>query len=238
VARLRHLTAGECHGPAPVATLEGFPVSVSKAKLPAKFARHRLGFDRRPRMRCEVGELEILGGVSHVRTLGSPVMVVIRNTEWQTWRDAIPPDSRDDLDSGRSTGRSQRLTPPWLGHADLVTTLKGGHDDGREALERASAPQSRVVFDALAKRLLDEVSVNVDTNAHEPRRRSPNGPAPASYIKPELCLDTLWPSGWRRRRSRRASVRPGTRASRTSWGTSRPSQAGDQARRRYSASRK
>lgn len=162
---LRYLTAGESHGPALVATLEGLPagVSVSTPILQAELARRRLGFGRSPRMNFEVDELEILGGVRHGRTMGSPVSVVIRNTEWPKWVDAMDPEPRDDVDELRGTGRGRRLTRPRPGHADLVAALKYEYDDVRDALERASARETaaRSVVGTLAKQLLAEVGVTV-----------------------------------------------------------------------------
>ena len=165
MSRLRFLTAGESHGPALVATLEGLPagVAVSTPVLQAELARRRLGFGRSPRMNFEVDELEILGGVRHGRTLGSPVSVVIRNTEWPKWVDAMDPEPRDDLDEVRQTGRGTPLTRPRPGHADLVGALKYGYEDVRDALERASARETaaRSVVGTLAKQLLAEVGITV-----------------------------------------------------------------------------
>ncbi|GGI07375.1 chorismate synthase [Egicoccus halophilus] len=163
--RLRYLTAGESHGPALVATLEGLPAGlpVSRAVLADELARRRLGHGRSPRMAFEVDEVEVFGGVRHGRTLGSPVAVVIRNTEWPKWVDAMDPEPRDDLEAIRDTGRGRRLTRPRPGHADLTAALKYGYDDVRDALERASARETaaRVVVGTLAKRLLAEVGVTV-----------------------------------------------------------------------------
>lgn len=163
--RLRFLTAGESHGPALVATLEGVPagLAVSSAALTAELSRRRLGYGRSPRMNFEADRIEILAGVRHGRTLGSPISVVIHNTEWPKWVDAMDPEPRDDLDAIRDTGRGQRLTRPRPGHADLVGALKYGYDDVRDALERASARETaaRVVIGTVAKRLLAEVGATV-----------------------------------------------------------------------------
>ena len=88
---LRFLTSGESHGPGLVATVEGLPagLTVTKEGIGDELARRRLGFGRGPRMRLERDELEILGGVRFARTLGGPVTVLIRNTEWEKWRDEI-----------------------------------------------------------------------------------------------------------------------------------------------------
>lgn len=163
--RLRFLTAGESHGPALVATLEGLPAGlpVSRSLLTTELARRRLGYGRSPRMNFEEDRLEVLAGVRHGRTLGSPISVVIHNTEWPKWVDAMDPEPRDDLDDIRGTGRGQPLTRPRPGHADLVGAIKYGYDDVRDALERASARETaaRVVVGTLAKRLLDAAGVTV-----------------------------------------------------------------------------
>lgn len=163
--RLRFLTAGESHGKALTATVEGLPagLSVSKELLAKQLWRRRLGYGRSPRMDFEVDELEVLGGVRHGRTLGSPVSVVIHNTEWPKWVDAMDPEPRDDVDEIRATGRGDKLTRPRPGHADLVGALKYEYDDVRDALERASARETaaRVVVGTLASQLLAEVGVTV-----------------------------------------------------------------------------
>ncbi|WP_052669746.1 chorismate synthase [Nitriliruptor alkaliphilus] len=162
---MRYLTAGESHGPALVATLEGLPagLQVSSQDLVAELSRRRLGHGRSPRMAFEEDRVEVLGGVRHGVTLGSPVSVVIHNTEWPKWVDAMDPEPRDDLDEIRATGRGQRLTRPRPGHADLTAALKYGYDDVRDALERASARETaaRVVVGTYAKRLLAEVGISV-----------------------------------------------------------------------------
>ena len=165
MTRLRYLTAGESHGPALVATVEGLPagLDVSSERLGAELARRRLGHGRSPRMSFEVDDLEILAGVRHGVSLGSPVSVVIRNTEWPKWVDAMDPEPRDDLDRIRQTGRGGQLTRPRPGHADLTAALKYGYEDVRDALERASARETaaRVVAGTLAKQLLAEAGIVV-----------------------------------------------------------------------------
>ena len=118
MSRLRTLTAGESHGPALVATVEGLPagLTVSSPMLAAELARRRLGHGRSPRMSFEVDDLEVLAGVRHGRSLGSPISVVIRNTEWPKWVDAMDPEPREDLEEIRATdrrtkGRAQRPRP-------------------------------------------------------------------------------------------------------------------------------
>jgi chorismate synthase len=163
--RLRLLTAGESHGPALVATLEGLPagLEVSSELLVRELARRRQGHGRSPRMDFEVDRIEVVGGVRHGRTLGAPVAVLIHNTEWPKWRDAMDPEPRADLDAIRATGRGERLTRPRPGHTDLVGALKYGFDDVRDALERSSARETaaRVVAGTLAKQLLATVGVRI-----------------------------------------------------------------------------
>ncbi len=153
---LRFLTAGESHGPALVVIVEGLPAGlpVTIEDLGAELARRRLGFGRGPRMRFEQDDLEFLGGVRHGRTLGSPVAVVIRNTEWPKWQEEMSP--------APGTTASP-LRQPRPGHADLVGMQKYGFDDARDVLERASARETaaRVAAGALAKTLLREVGTEV-----------------------------------------------------------------------------
>jgi chorismate synthase len=114
-------------------------------------------------MSFELDELEVLAGVRHGRSMGSPISVVISNTEWPKWVDAMDPEPRDDLDAIRATGRGAMLTRPRPGHADLVGALKYEYEDVRDALERASAREtaSRVVVGALARQLLYAVGITV-----------------------------------------------------------------------------
>jgi chorismate synthase len=114
-------------------------------------------------MQWEVDRLEILGGVRHGRTLGSPVALVIHNTEWPKWREAMRAEAPDDLEAVRATGRGKPLTRPRPGHADLAGAQKYGFDDVRDVLERASARETatRVALAAVARGLLDVVGISV-----------------------------------------------------------------------------
>jgi chorismate synthase len=162
---LRHLTAGESHGPALVGVLEGLPagIPVDPADLDAELARRRLGHGRSPRMDFERDDLEILGGVRHGRTLGSPVALVIRNTEWPRWTEAMGIAPPADPAALQGTGRGAALTRPRPGHADLAGMQKYDLDDARDVLERASARETaaRVALGWFARRLLAEVGVAV-----------------------------------------------------------------------------
>jgi chorismate synthase len=199
--RLRLLTAGESHGPALVATVEGLPagLTISSDVLAVQLARRRHGHGRSPRMDFEVDRTEFIGGVRHGRTLGSPVAVLIHNTEWPKWRDAMDPEPREDLDAIRETGRGERLTRPRPGHTDLVGALKYGFDDVRDALERSSARETaaRVVAGTLASQLLGAVGIRVVSHVvniggvRVPDERDVPGPDDLERIdaSPVRCAD-------------------------------------------------
>ncbi len=153
---LRYLTAGESHGPALVVIVEGLPAGlpITIDAIGDELARRRLGFGRGPRMRFERDDVELLGGVRHGATLGSPVSLVIHNTEWPKWQEEMSP----------GPGVTEKpLTQPRPGHADLVGMQKYGFDDARNVLERASARETaaRVAAGALAKALLAELGTTV-----------------------------------------------------------------------------
>jgi chorismate synthase len=154
---LRWLTAGESHGPALVATLEGLPagVEITTTDLAAALARRRLGYGRGARMTFERDEVAFLGGVRHGRTLGSPVAVQIANTEWPKWELVMSPDP---VEPNQLAGlaRNAPLTRPRPGHADLVGMQKYGFAEARPVLERASARETaaRVALGAVAAAFL------------------------------------------------------------------------------------
>ena len=153
---LRFLTAGESHGPGLVTIVEGVPagLTVTRDGMGAELARRRLGYGRGARMKIEQDELEIMGGIRHGRTLGSPVAVVIRNTEWPRWKEEMSPDP----------GTPKRLmTTPRPGHADLVGMLKYDTKDARNILERASARETaaRTIAGYLAKQMLASIGATV-----------------------------------------------------------------------------
>jgi chorismate synthase len=162
---LRYLTAGESHGPALVGILEGLPagVPVEVAAIERELARRRLGHGRSPRMDFEVDRLDVLAGVRHGRTIGSPVAVVIHNTEWPKWTEAMAVTAPDDPEALAATGRGAPLTRPRPGHADLVGAQKFGFTDVRNVLERASARETatRVALAWFARSLLAEVGVSI-----------------------------------------------------------------------------
>ncbi|WP_203710955.1 chorismate synthase [Asanoa siamensis] len=154
---LRWLTAGESHGPALVAVLEGVPagVEVTSAEIARQLARRRLGYGRGARMSFEQDEVEILGGVRHGVTLGSPVAVKVGNSEWPKWETVMAADPVDP-DLLAKQARNAPLTRPRPGHADLAGMQKYGHTDARPILERASARETaaRVAVGTVARELV------------------------------------------------------------------------------------
>ena len=162
---LRYLTAGESHGPALVGILEGLPagVPVATAAVERELARRRMGYGRSPRMDFEEDRLEVLGGLRHGRTIGSPVGLIIHNSEWPKWTTAMAVDAPDDPAAVAASGRGTPLTRPRPGHADLAGMQKYDLDDARNVLERASARETatRVALAAFAKALLAQVGITV-----------------------------------------------------------------------------
>ncbi len=156
---LRLLTAGESHGQALVVVLEGLPagLEITVEEIQAEMGRRRLGYGRGPRQRFEVDELTLLGGVRHGRTLGSPLAIEIRNTEWfrsDKWHAEMSP----------APGQTEApLTQVRPGHADLAGMQKYGFTDARDVLERASARETaaRVAAGAVAKKLLGHLGVEI-----------------------------------------------------------------------------
>ncbi|MET0189869.1 MAG: chorismate synthase [Pseudonocardia sediminis] len=165
---LRWITAGESHGPALVAVLEGMVagVEITTKELSAELERRKLGHGRSPRMSFEADELEVIGGLRHGITQGGPFAVRIGNTEWPKWETVMAADPVDEeLIAGRA--RNAPLTRPRPGHADLAGMTKYGFDDARPVLERASAREtaSRVVLGTVAKAFLKQ-AFGVDVVSH------------------------------------------------------------------------
>ncbi|MGH2795191.1 MAG: chorismate synthase [Actinomycetota bacterium] len=156
---LRFLTAGESHGPALTAVLEGMVsgVPVSAKLLKGELARRRHGYGRGTRMKLEEDRLEILGGVRHGRTIGSPISLVVHNTEWPKWQRIMAVEEED------AELEDPALTRPRPGHADLVGMQKYGFGDARSILERASARETaaRVAVGAVCKSLLSALGATV-----------------------------------------------------------------------------
>ena len=158
---LRWLTAGESHGPALVAVLEGLPagVQVTSTEIQAALARRRLGYGRGARMAFEADELEIIGGLRHGVTLGSPVALRIGNSEWPKWEQVM---SADPVDPETLAGlkRGAPLTRPRPGHADLAGMQKYDFDEARPVLERASARETaaRVAIGEVAAQFVEQAT--------------------------------------------------------------------------------
>jgi chorismate synthase len=154
---LRWLTAGESHGPALVAVLDGVPagIEITSAEIGRELARRRLGYGRGARMSFEQDEIEIIGGVRHGVTLGSPVAIRVANSEWPKWQTVMAADPVDPAELA-SQARNAPLTRPRPGHADLAGMQKYGHTDARPILERASARETaaRCAVGTVAKALL------------------------------------------------------------------------------------
>ncbi|NLI19797.1 MAG: chorismate synthase [Actinomycetales bacterium] len=154
------LTAGESHGPALVAVAQGVPagIEITSEDFRLALARRRRGHGRGARMKFEEDELTILSGVRHGVTMGSPVAVMIGNTEWPKWREVMSADPIEGSLEGSARGAA--LTRPRPGHADLAGVLKFGHSDIRPVLERASARETaaRVVIGTLAEAILHQVA--------------------------------------------------------------------------------
>ena len=159
------VTAGESHGPALVAIVEGLPagLELEKAAIDADLRRRQEGYGRSPRQRIETDEVEVLAGLRHGRTLGTPLAMVVRNRDHANWAWGMSPWPPAGEPAGKGT---KPVTLPRPGHADLAGTLKFGHADVRDALERASARMTaaHVAAGAVAKALLREIGVEVDAH--------------------------------------------------------------------------
>jgi len=155
-------TAGESHGPALVAIITGLPagLTVDRAAVEDDLRRRREGYGRSPRQKLEQDEVEVLAGLRHGDTLGTPLAFVIRNRDHANWAWGMSPWPPEGEPSGKGTAA---VTLPRPGHADLAGTLKFGHADARNALERASARQTaaHVAAGAVAKALLREIGISV-----------------------------------------------------------------------------
>ena len=167
---LRWMTAGESHGEALTAVLEGVPagVRITSDDIRAALARRRLGHGRGARQAFERDELRVLGGIRHGSTIGSPVALQIANSEWPKWSTVMSADPVDPhdllIDAGtgdeREIARNRPLTRPRPGHADLPGLLKYDLPEARPVLERASARETaaRVALGAVAEAVLEQVA--------------------------------------------------------------------------------
>lgn len=153
---IRYLTSGESHGKALCAIVEGLPagLKVTEKSLNTDLKRRQGGYGRGGRQLIETDTAEVLSGIRHGKTLGSPVSLLIKNKDWENWGDAMSYFGR---------AGAGKVTRPRPGHADLAGAMKYGTHDVRDILERSSARETaaRVAVGGLAKRLLDEFGINV-----------------------------------------------------------------------------
>ncbi len=157
MGKLRFLNAGESHGPALTAIIEGIPsnLKISSEYINNELARRQKGYGRGGRMKIEKDKVKILSGVRFGYTLGSPITLMVENKDWQNWTDIMsiegqPVDKRE-------------ITNPRPGHADLVGGIKYGFEDLRNVLERASARETttRVAVGAVCKQLLEDIGIKI-----------------------------------------------------------------------------
>lgn len=195
--RLRFTTAGESHGPALLCTVEGLPAGLPVAadEIDRELRRRQGGYGRGGRMRIESDRAEILAGVRHGETLGSPVALLVRNRDWANWTEAMSPAP---VEGAGDDEAMRRVFFPRPGHADLVGALKYDRADARDVLERASARETtmRVAAGALAKRLLAELGITVGSHVvslggvvARPPAELPGDLNAASDPSPVRCLD-------------------------------------------------
>ena len=155
----RWMTAGESHGQALVAMVEGLPahVEVTSEQIAEALRRRRLGVGRGARMKFEADEVTMIAGVRHGVTLGSPVAIQVGNTEWPKWETVMSPDPVDP-EVVAAQARGEKLTRPRPGHADLVGMQKYAWDETRPILERASARETaaRVAVGRVAMNFLEQ----------------------------------------------------------------------------------
>ncbi len=163
---LRLTTAGESHGPALVAILTGLPAGLvlDRAAIDADLRRREQGYGRSPRQQLEQDEVEVLAGLRHGRTLGTPLALVVRNRDHANWEWGMNPWPPEGEASGKG---AKPVTLPRPGHADFAGALKYGLDDARDALERASARHTavHVAAGAVAKALLASIGIAVHGSA-------------------------------------------------------------------------
>ncbi|HZI48481.1 MAG TPA: chorismate synthase, partial [Pyrinomonadaceae bacterium] len=156
----RFTTAGESHGRALIAIVEGLPASlpIDVQQINDELWRRQQGYGRGARMKIEQDRIEILSGVRHGQTLGSPVALMIENKDWENWQEVMATEAID-----MPAEKSRRVKRPRPGHADLAGGLKYDARDLRNVLERASARETtaRVACGGFAKQLLAEFGVEI-----------------------------------------------------------------------------
>ena len=157
---LRFLTAGESHGKALVAILEGMPagLAITEEYIERDMRRRQGGYGRSKRQQLEVDRAELISGVRHGLTLGSPIAMLVQNRVWEDWQEI--------MQVGPYDGEPKKVTRLRPGHADLAGAMKYGFDDVRNVLERASARETaaRVAVGAVCRRFLQEFGVEVHSH--------------------------------------------------------------------------
>jgi chorismate synthase len=160
---LRFTTAGESHGPALVSILEGMVAGLPlvAADVDAELFRRQQGYGRGRRMKIESDHAELLSGVRAGETLGSPIAMLIQNSDWKNWQEIMDPAPREG-----DPARKRAVTRPRPGHADLAGMLKYDRDDARDVLERASARETtaRVAAGAVCRRFLREFDITIGSH--------------------------------------------------------------------------
>jgi len=166
---LKFTTAGESHGPALISILEGAPAGLPllAADVNADLARRQQGYGRGRRMQIESDAVEFLGGVRAGYTIGSPIAMMMRNRDWENWREVM--DAAPAAEGGApapGAARKRAVTRPRPGHADLAGMLKYDREDARDVLERASARETtaRVAAGAVCRRLLGEFGIRIGSH--------------------------------------------------------------------------
>src|ERR671923_2184920 len=155
-------TAGESHGPALVAIVSGLPAGLllDRDAIDGDLARRQQGYGRSPRQQLEIDRVEVLAGLRHGRTLGTPLALVVANRDHENWSWGMSPWPPEGEPEGKG---KEPVTLPRPGHADLAGVMKYGLTDVRDALERASARHTAAIVaaGAVAKALLREIGVEV-----------------------------------------------------------------------------
>ncbi|MFJ7725552.1 chorismate synthase [Neobacillus sp. NPDC097160] len=165
---MRYLTAGESHGPQLTTILEGLPAGMplAAAEINDGLARRQKGYGRGRRMQIEKDTAEIVSGVRHGKTLGSPIALVVKNNDWKHWTTIM---GIEEIEEGQEDEIKRKVTRARPGHADLNGAIKYGHRDMRNVLERSSARETtvRVAAGAVAKKLLSLVGVELVSHVVE-----------------------------------------------------------------------
>lgn len=159
---MRYLTAGESHGPQLTTILEGVPsgLPLTAEDINEDLARRQKGYGRGRRMQIEKDEVQMVGGVRHGKTLGSPIALVVENRDWKHWTKIM---GAEPIGEDEEKEVKRQITRPRPGHADLNGAIKYGHRDMRNVLERSSARETtvRVAAGAVAKKVLSELGIQV-----------------------------------------------------------------------------